>query len=66
MNPDLSTSHLFIHGTTDRTYAYENMLADVDAGHLVTVENGSHSMTRNSPEFVSAAEREFALGYVAG
>lgn len=60
----LSTPYLFIHGTADQTYAYEDMVADVPAEHLVAVEDGSHSMTRNSPEVVATALREFALSLV--
>lgn len=58
--------YLFIHGTADQTYAYEDIVADVPADRLVTVEGGSHSMTRNSPEVVAAALWEFALGLAEG
>ena len=47
---ELATPYLFIHGTADQTYAYEDIVADIPADRLVTVEDGSHSMTRNSPE----------------
>ena len=47
---ELVTPYLFIHGTADQTYAYEDIVADIPADRLVTVEDGSHSMTRNSPE----------------
>lgn len=63
---DLPVPYLFIHGTADQTYAYEDIVADVPTDHLVTVEGGSHSMTRNSPEVIAAAVREFALGLVEG
>ncbi|WP_422246538.1 alpha/beta fold hydrolase [Corynebacterium variabile] len=63
---ELVTPYLFIHGTADQTYAYADMAADVPAERLVAVEDGSHSMTRNNPEVVAAAVREFALGLVEG
>ncbi|HIW91682.1 MAG TPA: alpha/beta hydrolase [Candidatus Corynebacterium avicola] len=61
---ELSTPYLFIHGTADQTYAFEDMTEDIPAEHLVAVENGSHSMTRNSSEVVAKALREFALSLV--
>jgi pimeloyl-ACP methyl ester carboxylesterase len=61
---ELATPYLFIHGTADQTYAFEDMVEDVPAEHLVAVEDGSHSMTRNSPEVVAKALREFALSLV--
>lgn len=63
---ELVTPYLFIHGTADQTYAYEDIVLDVPADRLVTVEDGSHSMTRNSPDVVAATLREFALRLVEG
>lgn len=58
------TPYLFIHETADQPYAYEDIVADVPADRLESVEDGSRSMTRNSPEVVAAAARDFALGLV--
>lgn len=61
---ELVTPYLFIHGTADQTYAYDDIVADVPAERLITAEDGSHSMTRNSPEVVVAAVRNVALELV--
>ena len=63
---ELVTPYLFIHGTADQTYAYEDIVADASAENVIAIEDGSHSATRNSPEIVAAALREFALALVEG
>lgn len=63
---ELGIPHLFIHGTEDQTYAYEDIVADASAEYVIAIEDGSHSATRNSPEIVAAAVREFALALVEG
>lgn len=63
---ELVTPYLFVHGTADQTYAYEDIVADASAENVIAIEDGSHSATRNSPEIVAAALREFALALVEG
>lgn len=63
---ELATPYLFIHETADQTYIYEDIVANIPADHLVTVEENGHCETRNGPEVVAPALREFALALVEG